>query len=42
FPYPNNPTSKGYNLLIRTRNCENSTTLERLFQDLSYDILNNT
>ena len=38
FPYSNNPTSKRHISLIQTQNHANSKVLERLFQDLSYDI----
>ncbi|WMV18426.1 hypothetical protein MTR67_011811, partial [Solanum verrucosum] len=34
----NSPTSKGYNLLIRTRNRANLTALERSFQEFSNHI----
>ncbi|WMV29343.1 hypothetical protein MTR67_022728, partial [Solanum verrucosum] len=38
FPYSNNPTSKGHNSLIRTRNRANSAVLKRSFQELSNHI----
>ncbi|WMV59115.1 hypothetical protein MTR67_052500, partial [Solanum verrucosum] len=38
FPYSNNPTSKGHNSLIRTRNRVNSAALERYFQEIAHHI----
>ncbi|WMV42573.1 hypothetical protein MTR67_035958, partial [Solanum verrucosum] len=42
FPYLNNPTSNRHSSLIRTQNRANSVALERLFQDISYDIWKHT
>ncbi|WMV45200.1 hypothetical protein MTR67_038585, partial [Solanum verrucosum] len=38
FPYSNNPTFKGHNSLIRTRNHIKSVSLEISFQEISYHI----